>query len=38
MSKKKVVFDAYALLNSPKMSAYLDKQEAEQAEQKKACR
>jgi len=35
MSKKKVVFDAYALLNSPEMSAYLDKQEAEQAEQKK---
>jgi hypothetical protein len=35
MSKKKVVFNAYDLLNSPEMSAYLDQHEAEQAEKKK---
>lgn len=35
MSKKKVVFNAYELLNSPEMSAYLDQHEAEQAEKKK---
>lgn len=35
MSKKKVVFNAYDLLNSPEMSAYLDQHEAEESERQK---
>lgn len=35
MSKKKTVFNAYDLLNSPEMSAYLDQVEAEESERQK---
>jgi DNA repair protein RadC len=35
MSKKKIVFNAYDLLNSPEMSAYLDQVEAEESERQK---